>query len=386
MFLLVLHKLAMTKKIYFENLDGLRFLCFLSIFFYHAFYSKFDYILSSETYQFIKKGIFGNGNLGVSFFFVLSGFLITYLLIEEKNGNGQIDVKYFWIRRVLRIWPLFYFCVVFGFFIFPLFKSALGQQPNETASLFHYLTFTNNFDLIRNGPPDSSVLSTLWSVAVEEQFYLVWPIILYFLPIRKYWIAFLAIIVGSWVFRVFNTTYAEHEHHTLSCIGDMAIGAMGAWLIQTKDNVKEGVQNLPKYAILLMYACFWAVYFFRDELLSNGVFWVSVFERSIIAILMLLIILEQCFAERSFVKMSRFKIMTRLGKISYGLYCLHKIGLLVATTVTSKLGINTELWQVLFIDTTIAFGVSILMSEVSYRFYEKPFLKLKEKFAYITTH
>src|SRR5690349_4366985 len=121
----------MTKKIYFENLDGLRFFCFLFVFFFHSFHTEFDYIKSTDFYQHIKKDIFGNGNLGVNFFFVLSGFLITYLLIEEKELNSQIDIKKFWIRRILRIWPLFYLCVIIGFFIFPILKSAFGLQPNE---------------------------------------------------------------------------------------------------------------------------------------------------------------------------------------------------------------------------------------------------------------
>ena len=81
------------KKIYFENLDGLRFLCFLSVFFFHSFHTENVLIKSSKFYLFFEKHLFGNGNLGVNFFFVLSGFLITYLLIEEKKLNGQIDIN-----------------------------------------------------------------------------------------------------------------------------------------------------------------------------------------------------------------------------------------------------------------------------------------------------
>ena len=105
----------MKKKIYFENLDGLRFFCFFSVFLYHSFHTENEIIKSSPIYKFVTEEIFKNGNLGVNFFFVLSGFLITYLLIAEKKLNGQIDLKKFWIRRILRIWPLFYFCVGFGF-------------------------------------------------------------------------------------------------------------------------------------------------------------------------------------------------------------------------------------------------------------------------------
>lgn len=375
----------MVKKVYFENLDGLRFLCFLSVFFFHSFHTDFDYIKTTDIYHFIKRDIFGNGNLGVNFFFVLSGFLITFLLIEEKKLNGQIDIKKFWIRRILRIWPLFYLCVIFGFFIFPMLKIAFGQQPNETASIGYYLTFTNNFDLIKNGLPDASILGVLWSVAIEEQFYFVWPIILYLLPIKKYWIAFSAVIIGSLIFRGLNNNYMAHEYHTLSCIGDMAIGAFGAWLIQTNENFKTRIQILKPIYISLIYISFLTVYIFRDEILRQNNFLLSVVERPLIAIIILLIILEQCFSDRSFFKMSKFKLLSKWGTISYGLYCLHFVGILIVTTLTKKYSLNTELWQVFIIETPFALALTIVISSLSYNILERPFLKLKDKFAYIRT-
>jgi peptidoglycan/LPS O-acetylase OafA/YrhL len=361
---------TMAKKTYLENLDGLRFLCFLSVFFFHSAHTEYDYIKADSVYTFIKKGLLANGNLGVNFFFVLSGFLITYLLILEKNETGFIHVRNFWLRRILRIWPLFYLCVLFGFYAFPALKSAFGQQPNETASIEYYLTFTNNFDFIYNGLPDSSVLSVLWSVAIEEQFYLVWPIILSVVPIRKYWVVFVSVMFVSLVFRAFNRDMVSHEHHTLSCIGDMAVGALAAWLILTNSSFKMMIEHLPKIAILLVYLCFGLLYLFRDELLSQN--------------LPLINILEQCFSEKSFFKMSSFPILTKLGRISYGLYCLHSIGLLVTATMLNKLNLNTTLWQVLLLDTSISLLITILISALSYRFYEKPFLKIKEQFAYYT--
>lgn len=377
--------LTMARRIYFENLDGLRFICFLSVFFFHSFHTDFDHIKSSDTYHLIKYDIFGNGNLGVNFFFVLSGFLITYLLIEEKKLNGQIDVKKFWVRRILRIWPLYYLCVMLGFFIFPWLKSAFGQEPRETASIVYYLTFTNNFDFIKNGPPDASVLGVLWSVAIEEQFYVVWPIILYLLPIRKYWVAFTTVIVASLVFRALNDNSMAYEHHTLSCISDMAVGAFGAWLVQTSENFKLRISTLKRSYISLIYILFLTVFVFRDEILSQRVCGLNVIERPIIALIILLIILEQCFSSESLFKMSRFKFITKMGAISYGLYCFHFVGILIAITLTERLALNTEFWQVFFVDTSIALALTIAMSWISYRVYEKPFLRLKNKFAYIKT-
>lgn len=374
----------MKKKIYFENLDGIRFICFLSVFFYHSFHTEFPALKQTGVYQFIKFELFSNGNLGVNFFFVLSGFLITYLLIEEKKLNGQIDLKKFWLRRVLRIWPLFYFCVIFGFYFFPFLKTLFGQQPNETASIWYYITFLNNFDFIHNGLPDASILGVLWSVAIEEQFYLFWPVLLYIFPVKKYWIVFSATIICSLTFRAFNDTPVMLEHHTLSCIGDMAVGAFGAWLITEFSVFKSKIENLKSIEILSVYLVFFFIFLFRDDLLY-GNHYIRIFERSFIAIVILIIILEQNFSKKSFFKFSNYKTISSLGIITYGLYCLHFIGILITTTLTKKLGWNTQLWQVLILETLLSLMFSIIISKISFRYLESPFLRLKNKLSFINT-
>ncbi len=274
------------KRIYFKNLDGLRFLCFLAVFFYHSFHTEVTSIKDSSIYLFLTKTLFTNGNLGVNFFFVLSGFLITYLLIIEKKSNNQINLKNFWMRRVLRIWPLFYFCLLFGFFAFPFIKSLFGQSSAETANLSYYLLFANNFDIIKNGLPDASVLGVLWSIAIEEQFYLVWPILLYFFPVKQYWIVFSSVILVSLVFRGFNTGYYNYEFHTLSCIGDMTVGSFGAWLILEGKSLKQRFVDLKKIEIIVIYSLLALVFLFRKNIFRfNEAFYI--FERILIAILFL---------------------------------------------------------------------------------------------------
>lgn len=371
-------------KIFFENLDGLRFFCFLSVFLFHSFHTEFDYIKDDTTYLFIKKFLFANGNLGVNFFFVISGFLITFLLIKEKEQNGQINLFNFWMRRILRIWPLFYFCVFFGFIIFPFIKTIFGQTPNETANWIYYVSFTNNFDFIVKGLPDASILGVLWSVAIEEQFYLIWPILLFLLPQKRYWIAFTTVIIGSLLFRtIYIDNPAMLENHTLSCIGDLATGAMGAWLINEKTTFRCFIENLKRYQILLLYVVFILIFLFRKEMLMS-ITGIRIFERFFIAIVIMLIILEQCYAKNSLFKMKNFRTISNLGIITYGLYCLHFIGILITINLTRMLGINTHLWQVICIDMPLSLLISILIAKISYWIYEKPFLRLKNRFAYFS--
>jgi peptidoglycan/LPS O-acetylase OafA/YrhL len=371
------------KHIYFENLDGLRFLSFLSVFFFHSFYTENPEIEQSSLYQFVNKFLFKNGNLGVNFFFVLSGFLITYLLIIEKKINGQVNLKNFWIRRILRIWPLFYLCVFFGFVIFPLLKTAVGQIPDETANVWAYLTFTSNFDIIKNGLPDSSILGVLWSIAIEEQFYLIWPIIIYVFPLNKLWIPFTVIIGSSLLFRAIYDNYYFREFHTLSCIGDMTIGATGAWLVYSSEKFKKFITNLKPWYILLIYVLFIIAYLYRRDLMRVA-YEIRIFERSIIAMLIIMIILEQTFSVNSFFKIGSFKTISKLGVISYGLYCLHFIGLLITIKLVKLIGLHSNIYQVIFLEPAIALTITIIISKITYRYFESPFLKLKERFAFIT--
>ncbi|MBL0256264.1 MAG: acyltransferase [Bacteroidetes bacterium] len=373
----------MKKRIFFQNLDGIRFFCFLSVFLCHSFYTENPSIVGSGIYHFIKITLFGNGNIGVNAFFVLSGFLITYLLIEEKKINGQVSPPKFWIRRILRIWPLYYFCVLFGFVLFPFLKQMFGQTANESANPIYYLTFLANFDIIHHGLPDSSTLGLLWSIAIEEQFYFLWPIVIYSFPVNRLWIPFVTIILSSLIFRAFNPVPVVYEIHTLSAISDMTIGAVAAWLIHTSSGFREFVKNLTKPNIAFIYFLFIVIYLFRLPLLKE-IFAIRIFDRLIVSIVLVFILLEQTYSENSFFKLSNLKTISGLGVITYGLYCFHFVGILIALTITRLLGINNQLWQVLVLETILGLAITIGISKLSYVYFEKYFLNLKEKFSFIT--
>ena len=222
-------------RVFFPNLDGLRFVCFFMVFLFHINKSVTEHYLANqlEIPAFFKvfSLLFQNGNLGVNFFFVLSGFLITFLLIREKEYTGKIHVLKFYMRRILRIWPLFYLCVLIGFLLFPYVAHLIGMSSGETARPLYYIFFINNFDVIETGHPNSLILGILWSIAIEEQFYLSWPLMLSFLPLRFFKHACITILAGSLAFR-----FAYHDQpdvlyfNTLAVIGDMALGGLFAYL------------------------------------------------------------------------------------------------------------------------------------------------------------
>lgn len=353
------------------------------MFLFHAFSTDSADVKANPVWNFVRIDLFGNGNLGVNFFFVLSGYLITTLLLAEKELTGRIDIAHFYLRRVLRIWPLFYACVVFGFVVFPYLKQALGQVPNEAANPWTFVFFVNNFDLLRVNP-DSSVLSVLWSVAIEEQFYLFWPLIVAFTPRRGLWVVFALIIGGSLGFRALNVhNHMVLEHHTLSCIGDMATGGVAALLtLHAHQPFRQWLAGAGRSFSAGLYAVLLGLFLFRDEIFENSS--ALPFGRLVCAIVFALVILEQNFVTRSLFKMHNFPRLSRLGQFTYGLYCLHFIGLLVALVVFNRFSPVTGIWRDILFEPALALAISVAIALVSYYFYESPFLKLKDKFAVIT--
>ena len=364
------------KKIVFPNLDGLRFFCFLAVFLFHAFYTESTQVSESATYRMVRQ-LFHHGDLGVNFFFVLSGFLITYLLLAEKFPCGRIHVGYFYIRRILRIWPLYLACLALGFLGFPVLKRLVGLEPNETANPIMYLFFLGNFDVIRNGLPDAGVLGVLWSVAVEEQFYLAWPLLLAVVPFgRELWIL-IGILTTSIAFRATQASDAVLTFHTLGLIGDMAVGGLAAYAAIHSRKFMDGIAGLRPATIWGLYGLA-AVVFFLDARFLRP------FDRLVPALIFAFIILEQNYSRASPFKVGTSRVLTHLGQRTYGMYCLHMVGNVAAIQIARSLHLGANLWHVLVLVPLASLGITILLSELSYQYFERPFLSLKGRFQFIT--
>lgn len=369
------------QKIFFPNLDGLRFFSFLLVFFAHSFNVESLELKATWWYKLFKERMFQDGDIGVSFFFVLSGFLITYLLLKEKEFTSKIDVKSFYIRRALRIWPLYYLVLLVGFLIFPMLKQFMGLVPNETANPWLCFTFLNNFDRILH-VPDAFVIAVLWSVAIEEQFYLVWPVLFYFIPSKYTLYLIAAVILSSTLFRYFYMHKVPIELHTFGVISDMAVGGGMAYLAIFSDKFNRMIKVSPKWLTLFFYLLFLSIILFKQEMFQSD--WMIVFKRLVMGITFAYIIAEQNFSENSFFKVGNWKKISTLGKYTYGLYCLHPMAILAVTIVLSKLSLNQSAWQIWLLQLPLSFALSILISWISFTYIESWFLKLKEKFAYIS--
>ena len=365
------------KIVFFPNLDGLRFFAFFSVFLAHSFFTTVPELKGHwiyETVTFVtSKGIFG-----VNFFFVLSGFLITYLLLVEKDLKGTVNVKYFYFRRFLRIWPLYYAVVLFGFVVLPIAYSYIGKDFGSPGNIWLYLFFLSNYDTTTT----NAILGILWSIAVEEQFYLIWPVVFFLVPMKRLSWVFYTIIGVSLLYRfAFAADSNIVFKHTVSCISDMAVGGLGAYWAFNGILI-DRIKNLPKWSIAAVYLLGFTMIVLRPfwNSLNDGVY---ASERLLFSILFLFVVLEQNYAENSVFKMSNWKIVSQLGIYTYGLYMVHFISIYFFNLLFDKMAWNTSLVELMLIEPFFALLGSIIIAVVSFYVLENPFLKIKQRYSHI---
>lgn len=324
----------------------------------------------------------------MSIFFVLSGFLITYLLLEEERKYGRINIASFYVRRILRIWPLYYVVIIFAVTIFPILKSNLGEPANLGMTPIYYYTFLSNFDVIgiveKLGAVQQMMSVVTWSVSVEEQFYLVWPLLFTITPKKFYCYIFLSIIIFSIFFRFYN--YSNDivlYHHSFSVCGDLAFGGLAGYYSFTSLKFKAFFRSLSTHSILITYVVGFMWLLWGGQHISASRF--TALTRLISVIFFAFIILEQNFSENSFYKFSNSKLLTYWGKYTYGLYMLHEVALWLSTLLVAKaFSMPNPGPLIVSIKYLIGFLLTISLSYASYEYFEKRFLKLKDKFALVS--
>ena len=389
-----MHQDKSKRNIYFENLDALRFFAFLSVFISHiALFLGYE--SNNPSFNFIKKGFLIHGDLGVSFFFVLSGFLITFLLITEKERLGKISLIHFYLRRILRIWPLYFLTLILGFFvIYPIASNSLINFPflitESYTSLPWYLFFGANVKMAFFGA-GSVVLAVLWSISIEEQFYIVWPTVISFVS-RKNIIKILFLIIGiSFLYRFYYyDNYNIVKYSTFSVMSDLAVGAFLAYITMYIPRIVLIIKNCPKYIIGVIYVFGFALVPLRTLLpiFSHGYLYrfLYSFEPLLFSIFFAFIIFEQNVSEHSLLKLGRSKIINYLGARSYGLYCYHMIAIFCTFYIFHLFGMpdTNHNFIIYILEIIMAFLLVVIFSVISYRYFEKKLLNLKEKYGYKT--
>jgi len=369
---------------YFNGLNALRFFAAYLVVLHHAEQIRLKYHLFSLK----QYSLFNNGNVGVTFFFVLSGFLITYLLLKENRTYNNISIRNFYVRRVLRIWPLYFMLVAIGTLALPILLKVLHVNyimPYHFTQVFGYYLFFMPFMV--NVFFGHHLLEPLWSIGVEELFYLSWaPAIKIFrkniLPIIIITILIKLTLSVSVYFIDFNTSIKE-------IIGmlqfeAMGIGGLGAYIIFNRENaIKESVLYSKALQILLFifivsYVLFW------KELSVYSMFFKILWTTPIVSSVFMMLsfcwlIINISINENSLIKLNG-KILNFLGEISYGIYMYHMLVVFGVVVVLGKLlnHINPILSTISFY--VIITSGTVLVSYLSKIFFENWFMKMKHRF------
>jgi peptidoglycan/LPS O-acetylase OafA/YrhL len=371
------------QPVYFPNLNGVRFIAAFSVLIHHTEQIKYLMGLENNYGNFFIKNM---GKLGVGLFFVLSGFLITYLLLSEKQRRGDISTKDFYIRRILRIWPLYFIIVILGFFVFPtvpIFNEPLRDQYYFDTDFFKrlpfFLLFLPNLGFV------FYLCAQTWSVGVEEQFYAIWPwIIKSKNPIKTFFkllLIFLFVLGIAWLY-IFKISDLSLETKTKIQDGlelffsqfrilTMVIGGGGAYLVfEKKEKILKVLFRKDVQAI---------VYLILILMLSTG-FHVPGFNMEFYGIFFCFFILNVSQNPNSLIYLEQ-KIIHYLGKISYGVYIYHPaVIVLCANSIHYFFGkeLPSPTFNVLLYSSAVL--ITVLVCEISYRFIETPLLKLKDRF------
>ena len=365
-----------SGKIHFKGLNSLRFLAALFVVVGHIPLNQASVGLPHPSYG----ALFFRGATAVSFFFALSGFLITYLLLEERRRTGGIDVRNFYLRRVCRIWPLYFAVVFFGLFFYnvllPTANVHYEVKYGVPLALALYTFFLPN--LMNSLYTVGGILNPLWSIGVEEQFYLAWAPAMKRVRER---IPLLCATVFAASVILYCLSYfdAFGVHEWKNFVGQlkfhfMAAGGLCAcWL----HRHKERFLNLPVFSSrglqLLLFALL------ADYYLFNLARWRGPAEELVQIVLYSWLIVNVAANPRNIIPVEN-RIFDYLGTISYGIYMLHMIAVYTTSVFFRKLpGWNSHLWLYCAAYYSLALGLTVLLAHLSYRHFESPFLRFKDR-------
>lgn len=346
---------------YFYWLDNFRFLAFFLVFWQHSFAHSLHMFFPYSEGSYIKA-FMDTGGIGVHLFFVLSGFLITFLLIKEHNSYGGINIKKFYIRRCLRIWPLYYLVMLLGIFILPNIFNTFQYCENPIYSL----TFLNNFDM--NLACYSPNIQIAWSVAIEEQFYLIWPIIFYFSFGNKYFPFLVFSILALGVLFTYQNPEVSYLH-TFGNISYLMTGCIGAYFYSHLTPKHWSI--IKNKFIFYTIFCLLIVLLIWNNGSSNNLLYTVV-----APIIFLYFIIYLTKKEGN-----RYVKINQLGKYTYGMYMLHPMFIVLVKIIFDIFNFNyLENGWLQIILSTIALIATIIFSYISFEYFEKHFLKLKNKY------
>lgn len=361
---------ASPNRMHYPALDGLRGIAILLVILYHNF-------------SFIH--FFNYGWLGVDLFFVLSGFLITEILINTRDTRNYF--KNFYIRRMLRIFPLYYLSLIIILVIFPAIKDfPFTFDFYVDNQLWFWFYLENWLLIIKQWTYTHFVLNHFWSLAVEEQFYLIWPFVILWIKKPRYLLllcfTILLFVISArfyvWYYR--ETSYPVYQNIFLfTRIDGILIGAMLAIVKMINYNF------LKKYSYIVIFglaAVNFIFYFINKSEQFVFPYW-AIVGYTTFAVIFALVAYEAINEKEKILNfILNIPVLKFIGKISYGFYVFHwPVYLMLYKYVETWMkGLDLSTFNLKLSISLVLTFIGFLLSVMSYYTYERAWLKLKDRF------
>lgn len=347
---------------HFGSLDGLRCLCILAVIWHHS-----PLMDPASSVQLLTRGF-----VGVDMFFVLSGFLITTLLLREERDSGTISLSAFYWRRALRILPAYLLLLT----AMSVYWIGIKDRHELLPLVPYYLLFLANF--LREQIP---LMSVTWSLSVEEQFYLLWPLTMVLLPLLAWRriLLLLAVIAVLLAFALgagagLPRLQTQHAVFVLPVLSFAALlsGALAAVLLDQRAGFRllwAICGHRAASAVYLALLLLW-LHVSPENLKS----WPGAVMCLLMALFLVSLVMRE---DNALSRLLRFAPVRRIGEISYGIYLYHLIGLHVANELVTRLmppGTGADA-----VATLIYLPITLVMAELSFRLFERRFLMLRRR-------
>ena len=349
-----------SRQSYFPQIDGLRFYAVLAVAIHHWFPLE---VLND----------FKLGRLGVELFFVISGFLITRILMQSKERIGTGDTtlgqsyKVFYVRRILRIFPIYYFVLLVTF----IFNDGIVRE-----SFVWNATFTSNFFILFRGEWAGTV-SHFWSLAVEEQFYLIWPFLVFMVPKRhllRFFVLTCILSLGVRAGLFFSNASLLHPYVLMpACLDVLAIGGVLAYLYEYQLATMQRLVRSPWVLSIALAGLAGCTLTTIDLPYHN--FYYYVLYRTFSSLLFFVVVGNAVLGIKGPLQhVLSHRHIVLLGKTSYSMYLFHNF------IPGFFLGMKSPEHD--FLRFWIYFIAMAIVSYIAWRFIEMPFNGLKKRFRY----
>jgi peptidoglycan/LPS O-acetylase OafA/YrhL len=375
-------RVGLKERFYFPELDAIRFFLFLEVWGYHVLprqESLYTVNHIPTAIAVLITSIIRMGMCSLDVFFILSAFLITELLLRERELRAVVDLKAFYIRRLLRIWPLYFFMLALAGFLSIFDRS----QTLGWAYALSFLLFSGNWIMVLRGFPRAEIIVPLWSVSFEEQFYLLWPLVVRRASKRTLYRIAIGLLVVAALARLI--LLLKHEggepiwYNSFARLDSIACGILLAVIFHGCPTLRVGLAK--RLGLLLVGISAWLIVARHCGLLDpvptllGGMIGYPLMSLGGVAIF-----LSVLGAAQDGLPFLKYSWLVYLGKISYGLYAYHFLGLQLSRHLLSRYH-HAHGWTLSWL---CSLAITFSLAAASFKWLESPFLRLKRsKFTHI---